>query len=106
MVLFSLVKKPTFSNILIILYLIILVGGFFWIVARKSMEARVAIPAHDLGSLIGAIGETRSEVYHEGSVQVNKELWSARSTKPIKSGAMVRVKSREGFILDVEEVEE
>ena len=97
--------QPAVNPVLAII-VSVLVGGFFWIVARKSMEARAAVPAHDLGSLIGAIGETRSEVYHEGSVQVNKELWSARSSKPIKSGAIIRVKSREGFILEVEEVED
>jgi membrane-bound serine protease (ClpP class) len=82
----------------------VLIGGLFWIVTQKTLEADAAPPSHDLGVLIGAIGEAKSNVHHEGSVQVNKELWTARSNEPIESGAKIRVIDREGFILVVEEV--
>ena len=80
----------------------LLTGGFFWIVTTKTLEASNVRPAHDLSPLIGAIGETKTEVHHKGSVQVAGELWSARSKQPIPAGAVVRVISREGLILDVE----
>jgi membrane-bound serine protease (ClpP class) len=82
----------------------ILVGGLFWIVTQKTLEADAAPPTHDLSTLIGAIGEAKSEVHHEGSVQVNKELWTARSKQPIEAGSQVRVVDREGFILVVEKI--
>jgi membrane-bound ClpP family serine protease len=82
----------------------VLIGGLFWIVTQKSLEADAAPPSHDLGVLIGAMGEAKSNVHYEGSVQVNKELWTARSKEPIETGAKIRVIDREGFILVVEEV--
>lgn len=77
-------------------------GGFFWIAARKYMEASQMIPTHDLGPLIGKMGEARTSIHDEGSVQVGSELWSARSEQPIQEGAQVRVVSRDGFTLIVE----
>ncbi|MFO3797593.1 MAG: NfeD family protein [Anaerolineales bacterium] len=44
-------------------------------------------------------------MYHEGTVYVHSELWSARSRKPIQAGRPVRVIGREGFVLLVEELE-
>jgi len=79
----------------------IIVGGFFWIVANKTMEAGAAPLSHDLSGLIGASGETKSQVHHEGSVQVQGELWAARSEEPIPMGISIRVIDREGFILEV-----
>jgi membrane-bound ClpP family serine protease len=81
----------------------ILLAGFLWIAARKSVEASFARPSHDLGSLVGQIGEAKTKVHDEGSVQVAGELWSARSEKPIPTGSPVRVVQREGFILVVEQ---
>jgi membrane-bound serine protease (ClpP class) len=83
----------------------VLIGGFFWIVTQKVLEADAAPPSHDLSSLIGSVGEAKSFVHQEGSVQVNNELWTARSNNPIQSGARIRVVDREGFILIVEKVE-
>jgi membrane-bound serine protease (ClpP class) len=82
----------------------ILLAGFLWIAARKSVEASSARPSHDLGGLVGQIGEAKTKVYEEGSVQVAGELWSARSEKPIPTGSPVRVIQREGFILLVEQM--
>ncbi len=79
----------------------LLVAGFLWLVVRKTVAAHLARPSHDLGMLIGQIGEAKTRVQEEGSVQVSGELWSARSEKPIPAGSRVRVVSREGFILVV-----
>lgn len=80
-------------------------AGFFWFVARKVIEAGSVPPRQDLGALIGAIGEAKTAVHQEGSVYVAGELWSARSDRPIPSGARVRVLEREGFTLKVEALE-
>jgi membrane-bound serine protease (ClpP class) len=79
-----------------------LVAGFMWLAVRKSIEASHAKLSHDLGGLVGQIGEARTKVYEEGSVQVAGELWSARSEKSIPAGSPIRVVRREGFVLIVE----
>ena len=82
----------------------VLVAGFLWIAVRKSMEAAGVRPSHDLNGLVGKIGEARTKVEEEGSVQVDGELWSARSEKTIPAGSSVRVLRREGFVLIVEKI--
>ena len=82
----------------------VFIGGLFWIVTKKVLEADAAPPSHDLATLIGAIGEAKSDVHYEGSVQVSKELWTARSDELIKAGTQIRVVGREGFVLVVEKV--
>ena len=79
-----------------------LVASFLWIAVRKSMEATSMQPSHDLGGIVGQIGEARTRVNEEGSVLVAGELWSARSDMPIPAGSSIRVLRREGFILIVE----
>ncbi|MBN2146078.1 MAG: hypothetical protein JW726_01775 [Anaerolineales bacterium] len=76
---------------------------FLWLAARKALEAWQTRPAHDLNALIGAIGEAKTEIAGEGSVQVNGELWSARSETHIPAGASVRVIRRDGFLLEVKQ---
>ena len=79
-----------------------LVAGFLWIAVRKSLEAASVRPSHDLAGLVGQIGEARTKVDEDGSVQVAGELWSARSEKPIAAGSPIRVIRRDGFVLIVE----
>jgi membrane-bound serine protease (ClpP class) len=79
-------------------------AGFSWIAVRKILEAGESRPSHDLGALLGQLGEARTVVedINEGSVYVNGELWSARSRTPIPAGSRVRVVGRDGLILLVE----
>jgi membrane-bound serine protease (ClpP class) len=81
-------------------------AGFFWIATRKILEARSARPTHDLGALIETTGEAKSDIHTEGSVQVAGELWSAKSKEPISNGARIRVVGRDGFILEVEAIQD
>lgn len=78
------------------------VAIFLWFAVRKAVEATGKAPTHDLTSLVGQLGEARTKIGDEGSVQVNGELWSARSEQPIAAGSSIRVVRREGFILIVE----
>ena len=73
-----------------------------WFAVRKAAEATSIRPSPDLPGLVGQIGEARTQVNDEGSVQINGELWSARSEQPIPAGSAIRVVRREGFILIVE----
>ncbi len=77
-------------------------AGFLWLAVRKGMLAHHAHPLQDLKSLIGQTGQAKTEVSDAGSVQVASELWSARSAKTIPAGSRIRVVSRDGFILVVE----
>lgn len=85
----------------------VLVAGFLWIAVGKSIQAASVRPSHDLDALIGQVGEARTRILEEGSVQVGSELWSARSatSTPIKSGSSVRIIRREGFVLVVEKLD-
>lgn len=80
----------------------VIASGYLWIATTKVLESDRMRPKHDLGRIIGDVGEARTEIFHEGSVQIDSELWSARSSVPIPSGSRVRVVKREGFILEVE----
>ncbi len=80
----------------------VLVGGFLWIAAQKTVAAARIKPAHDLDDLVGQIGEAKTRIQNDGTAQVAGELWSARSDTPIAAGEMIRVIKREGFILVVE----
>jgi membrane-bound serine protease (ClpP class) len=73
-----------------------------WIAVRKYIEAAHARPRHDLDGLVGQIGEARTRIHEDGSVQIAGELWSAHSVLPIAAGTNVRVIRREGFVLVVE----
>lgn len=75
---------------------------FIWIIARKGIEASLKPPMHDLTQLIGRTALASTKIYHEGSVQIESERWSARSEEPIAAGTEVRIIGREGFTLLVE----
>lgn len=94
-------------NLLVAFIASVLVAGFLWIAVGKSIQAAQIRPSHDLDALIGRVGEAKTRILEEGSVQVGSELWSARSANsaPIKSGSSVRVIRREGFVLVVEKVD-
>ncbi|MFH2040637.1 MAG: NfeD family protein [Chloroflexota bacterium] len=77
-------------------------GTFIWLIVLKTLAAIHSRPNHDLGNLLGQIGETKTIVHSEGSVQMDGELWSARSEKRISAGKQVRVIGRDGFTLIVE----
>jgi membrane-bound serine protease (ClpP class) len=82
----------------------VLVAGFMWFAVQKSIQASTMRPTHDLNALVGVVGEARTKIKDDGSVQVAGELWSARSDEPISAGSHIRVVRREGFVLVVEKV--
>lgn len=92
-------------NLLVAFVASVLVAGFLWIAVSKSLQAVRSRPAHDLDALIGQVGEAKTRIHDDGSVQVGSELWSAHSEKPIRAGSSVRVIRREGFTLIVEKVD-
>jgi len=96
--------RPAIHPVLALL-VSILAGGFMWIVGRKGLEAIAIKPQNKLEELIGAIGDTQTEVtLLGGSVYAAGESWSARSEKPIPANTRVQIIRREGFILEVKEI--
>jgi membrane-bound serine protease (ClpP class) len=89
-------------NLLLAAVSSILYTGLLWIVTQKTLQASRIKPSHDLSTLVGQIGEAKTRIQAEGSVQVAGELWSARSEKSIPNGSPVKVVDREGFVLVVE----
>jgi membrane-bound serine protease (ClpP class) len=83
----------------------LLSAGYLWIATTKALEAERMRPAHDLAALVGVIGEAKTDIYTEGSVQLAGELWSATSAQPIPAGSRVRVTGRQGLMLEVEPVD-
>jgi membrane-bound serine protease (ClpP class) len=81
-----------------------LASGFIWIATTKVLESEKMRPQHDLTQLIGEVGEAKTDIFDEGSVQIESELWSAHSQVLIPAGSNVRVLKRDGFILEVEPV--
>jgi membrane-bound serine protease (ClpP class) len=90
---------------LLVIVVSLLSVGYLWIATVKVLEADHRRPSHDLAGLIGKLGEAKTAIYNEGSVQVARELWSARSARPIPDGSRVRVTRRDGLILEVEPVD-
>lgn len=83
----------------------LLLIGFVWLVTRKVVETEFMRPTHDLDALIGEDGEAKTMIHEGGSVQIAGELWTARSQKPIPKHSRVRVTGRQGFVLEVEAIE-
>ncbi len=72
---------------------------------RKGLEALNKRPSHnkDLTKLTGI---SRTTIHHEGAVYIGGEEWSARSKKTIPANAHVKVISKQGFVLEVEEIKD
>jgi membrane-bound ClpP family serine protease len=99
------VYQPGVNPILAIIVSLI-AAGYLWIATTKVLDTEKLKPRHDLARLIGEIGEARTDIHSEGSVQLGSELWSARSEDFIPEGSKVKILKREGFILDVERIPE
>lgn len=89
-------------NLVLAVVTSVIAAGYIWIAATKVLETERMRPRHDMARIIGDVGEARTDIFNEGSVQLDAELWSARSSVPITSGSKVRVVKRDGFILEVE----
>ncbi|GAB4485804.1 MAG: hypothetical protein Fur0016_11030 [Anaerolineales bacterium] len=80
----------------------LIASGILWLFVERTLAAMTSPTAHGAHHLIGQIGEARTDINDEGSVQVSSELWSARSSTPIPAGSKVRIVGKEGLVLIVE----
>ncbi len=91
--------NPIFAIIVSVVSILLM-----WLIGIKSIEALRLDPAQDLGTLLGKVGEARTDILLEGTVYVGGEEWTARSEKRIPSGSQVKVTGREGLVLIVEQI--
>jgi membrane-bound serine protease (ClpP class) len=83
---------------------VIMVSGFFVVVAGLVFRSQISKPRTGDRGLIGEVGVVRERLALEGKVFVHGELWNAQASRPIEPGARVRVVGVDHLVLKVEEV--
>lgn len=78
-----------------------------WIVMGRVGRTQSTTLSEDPGSLVGLIGEVRTDIerYSTGLVMVEGELWQARSKEFIPAGSTVRVLRQDAYILTVKKTQ-
>jgi len=80
---------------------IVLIGGFFVIVATLAFKAYRTKPVSGVEGLLGETGLVKKRVDPEGLVFVHGELWRAISNERLEPGDKIEVLGAEGLILKV-----
>ncbi len=75
---------------------------FVFFVATLALRARRRPVTTGAEEMLGAEGEALEDIEAEGWARVHGELWRVRSGAPLAKGMRVKVKARDGLILDVE----
>jgi membrane-bound serine protease (ClpP class) len=81
---------------------LVLVGGFFVVLAGLVFRSRRRRPMTGDSGLIGATGVVKEALTPTGRIQIHGELWFARCSTPVDVGAQVHVTAVDGLTLDVE----
>ena len=90
----------------VILPTLILISGFFVLVAGLVFRAQISKPRTGSKGLVGEIGIVKKTLAPEGKVFVHGELWNARSDKTVAEDAKVRVVNVVNLMLEVEPADE
>ena len=85
------------------LFIFLINAPVVWIIIKKVSEAIDREPDFNPTKIINMVGVARTNIAQEGTVYVNGEEWSARSSKKILIGSKVKVIDKEGLVLIVEE---
>ena len=83
---------------------VIMVSGFFVMVAGLVFRSQISKPRTGDKGLIGEVGVVKEGLAPGGKIFVHGELWNAEATEPIEAGAKVRVIGMDHLVLKVEEV--
>ncbi|KQC07295.1 MAG: serine protease [Smithella sp. SDB] len=83
---------------------VLVASGFFIVVIWLAVKAHLRKHFSGAESMIGDETEALTDINEEGKVFVRGEYWSAKSEKPIKKGAKVKIIRVEGLSLVVEEM--
>ncbi len=90
----------------VLLPTLILVSGFFVLVAGLVFRVQISKPRTGSQGLVGEIGLVKKALAPEGKVFVHGELWNARSEQTIAEGEKVRVVNVMNLMLEVESPDE
>ena len=80
---------------------IVLVGGFFVIVASLAFRAFRAKPKSGTDGLLGEVGLVKERIDPEGLIFVHGEYWQAKAREKLEPGERVEVEGVDGLILRV-----
>lgn len=80
---------------------VIITVGFFTFIIGAALATRHLPPRQNPDSVIGTVGEAKTDILNEGTVQVGNELWTAESDETIAAGTKVTVVQRNGLKLKV-----
>jgi membrane-bound serine protease (ClpP class) len=89
----------------VLLPTIIIVSGFFVVVAGMVFRVHITRPKTGSDGLVGEIGLVRQRIDPSGKVFVHGELWNAVSENPLAEGTKVRIVRVNNLVLDVEPME-
>ena len=81
---------------------VIMVSGFFVVVAGLVFRSQISKPRTGDKGLIGEVGVVKERLAPGGKVFVHGELWNAQAQEPIEAGAEVRVTGVDKLVLKVE----
>ncbi|MFH1674044.1 MAG: nodulation protein NfeD [Pseudomonadota bacterium] len=82
--------------------MVVLVSGFFMVVASLAFRAQTSKIRTGVKGLIGEIGVVRKRLSPEGKVFVHGELWDGISDEVVEEGAKVRVVEVGKLVVKVE----
>ena len=86
----------------VILPTLIIVSGFFVLVAGLVFKSQISKPKTGAKGLVGETGVVKKDIMPEGKVFVHGELWNAVAKNPISAGARIRVVDVVNLVLEVE----
>lgn len=86
----------------VLLPTLVMVSGFFVVVAGLVFRSQVSKPKTGASGLIGEIGAVKKRIAPDGKVFVHGELWNAVAADPIPKGMTVRVIGIKNLVLEVE----
>jgi membrane-bound serine protease (ClpP class) len=86
----------------VLLPTILLVSGFFVVVAGLVFRAQVSTPKTGASGLVGEIGVVKRAIQPDGKIFVHGELWNATAKAPISEGTKVSVVKVDNLVLEVE----
>ena len=78
---------------------------FAWAAYNRQIQKQNEKGIYDPDSVVGLIGEARTEIDSSGLVLLEGEIWRARSKTPIPAGSAVRVIRSGGGLLTVQKAE-
>ena len=91
-------------NLIMAVPFIIIVGGFFIIIAILAYRSQVSNPRGGADSMIDETGVVKKAIDREGLVFVHGEYWRAVSDELIEENERVKVIAMEGLILKVKKL--